>query len=383
MSPNCSTYLLLLLVFCRFPKKKPPSWNCRMGKGSLGGHTVHFRGAKFLFRDATPFCPLVAALRSVQRHPVFYSLSADGVKTFFLVIKLQREEIYEMLDCKFYVFNWQVASLASCSCQRWSPWVRPWPRGQPRGHISKFLALASKPQVLENCPVLGSMTALFFVRLKSCWKKPDIARKICENLFCFRQWRSPEKFYYYYYWWAAVQTNLLPLGKVHLRIAYRPSAVARQTRRHGGHTGAVAPKWLLVPPQTKTVPPKRGLYPKEINRIGATGVQIEAQIGVFLWTDNGFHDVFGMKTFFFGDYRFSADKIAWICDFRRKIPCNFSENLFLFCFLEITCFSAGKSAWICDFGRKIPLNLCFSPCSVDPDWNKFLVPPRPSRIHTK
>ena len=56
-----------------------------------------------------------------------------------------------------------------------------------------------------------------------------------------------------------------------------------------------------MPPQTKTVPPpsEAGLCPEEINWIGATGVQIEAQIGVFLWTDHGFHDVFGMKTFIF------------------------------------------------------------------------------------
>ena len=61
--------------------------------------------------------------------------------------------------------------------QRWSPRGRPWPRGRPRGHILKSLALASKvkslalasrPQVLENCPVLGSRTALFFELLKFC-----------------------------------------------------------------------------------------------------------------------------------------------------------------------------------------------------------------------
>ena len=46
--------------------------------------------------------------------------------------------------------------------QRWSPRRRPWPRGRPRKHILKSLALASKPQVLENCPVLGSRTAVFF-----------------------------------------------------------------------------------------------------------------------------------------------------------------------------------------------------------------------------
>ena len=57
--------------------------------------------------------------------------------------------------------------------QRWSSRGRPW----PRGHILKSLALASKvkslalasrPQVLENCPVLGSRTAVFFELLKFC-----------------------------------------------------------------------------------------------------------------------------------------------------------------------------------------------------------------------
>ena len=59
------------------------------------------------------------------------------------------------------------------SGQRWSSRGRPW----PRGHILKSLALASKvkslalasrPQVLENWPVLGSRTAVFFALLKFC-----------------------------------------------------------------------------------------------------------------------------------------------------------------------------------------------------------------------
>ena len=53
---------------------------------------------------------------------------------------------------------------ANATCQRWSPRGRPW----PRGHILKSLALASKPQVLESCPVLGSRTALFFEWVKFC-----------------------------------------------------------------------------------------------------------------------------------------------------------------------------------------------------------------------
>ena len=61
--------------------------------------------------------------------------------------------------------------------QRWSPRGRFWLRGRPRGQILKSLALASKvkslalasrPQVLENWPVLGSRTAVFFELLKFC-----------------------------------------------------------------------------------------------------------------------------------------------------------------------------------------------------------------------
>ena len=55
-----------------------------------------------------------------------------------------------------------------CQYQRWSPRGRPWPRGRPRGQILKFLALALRPQVLKNWPVLGSRTALFFELLKFC-----------------------------------------------------------------------------------------------------------------------------------------------------------------------------------------------------------------------
>ena len=53
---------------------------------------------------------------------------------------------------------WLGLALFSLFNQRWSP----------RGHILKSLALAlaSRPQVLKNWPVLGSRTALFFELLK-------------------------------------------------------------------------------------------------------------------------------------------------------------------------------------------------------------------------
>ena len=78
------------------------------------------------------------------------------------------------------------------------PRGRPRDQRRPRGlHLwslalalaskvkSLAVALASKPQVLENCPVLGSWTVLFLKPLKFCWKTPETSRKTCEHLFLF------------------------------------------------------------------------------------------------------------------------------------------------------------------------------------------------------
>ena len=46
---------------------------------------------------------------------------------------------------------WGTLAASCCNssdCQRWSPRERPWPRGRPRGHILKSLALASKVKSL-------------------------------------------------------------------------------------------------------------------------------------------------------------------------------------------------------------------------------------------
>ena len=63
-----------------------------------------------------------------------------------------------------------------CFYQRW----------RPRGHILKSLAL--KPQVLENCPVLGSWTALFFEWLKFV----DRLKIFFLHRFF---WRAPKNFF--------------------------------------------------------------------------------------------------------------------------------------------------------------------------------------------
>ena len=65
--------------------------------------------------------------------------------------------------------------------QKWSPRGRLWPRGRPREHILKSLALVSKPQVLGlglealgprklPCPRLEDST--IFGPLKFCRKTP-------------------------------------------------------------------------------------------------------------------------------------------------------------------------------------------------------------------
>ena len=79
---------------------------------------------------------------------------------------------YQMLCFKQLQYQW------------WSPRGRLWPRGRARGH--SFKSLASKPQVLENCPVLGSRTALFYEWLKFC----RLAEKCFSRPFF---WRSTEK----------------------------------------------------------------------------------------------------------------------------------------------------------------------------------------------
>ena len=80
---------------------------------------------------------------------------------------------------------------------RWGPRGRPWPRVRPQGHILK--SLASKPQVLENCLVVGLRTAVFFEWLKFCRSAeknffgPFFFLRSPKNLFEDLFLRSPEK----------------------------------------------------------------------------------------------------------------------------------------------------------------------------------------------
>ena len=93
-------------------------------------------------------------------------------------VRTNCEIMYKLLKCLDYKI---VTKL-----QRWSPRGRPWPRGhilKPLALALKVKSLASKPQVLENFPVLGSRTALFFKSLNFCWKTPKTSQKILQRRF--------------------------------------------------------------------------------------------------------------------------------------------------------------------------------------------------------
>ena len=81
-----------------------------------------------------------------------------------------------------FVFSFQLlfSSTDTFRLQRWSP----------RGHILK--SLASKLQVLENCPVLGSRTAVFFESLKFC-RSFFVEKLVFWRFFDFVFLRTPEK----------------------------------------------------------------------------------------------------------------------------------------------------------------------------------------------
>ena len=80
---------------------------------------------------------------------------------------------------------------------------------------------------------------------------------------------------------------------------------------------------------------------------------------------------------FFGDQLYSAGKTFEFLISARKFL-RISVKTFFFWRSPVF---GRKNVWISDFHRKIPLNIWSSSCSFDSKWDKFLVPPCPSRIH--
>ena len=128
--------------------------------------------SRFHISIFTQNCPEVSSSR--QFISVFLSKQeiVKGKKNFFQLVLRKSSLRY----------------LVHCFRQRWSLRGRPWPRGHILKSLAsevKSMALASKSQVLKNCPVLGLRTELYFEPLKFCRKTSETSRKICEDLFCF------------------------------------------------------------------------------------------------------------------------------------------------------------------------------------------------------
>ena len=125
----------------------------------------------YFFLESTCTCvlgpwPWPRAFMSLASRVSVLGKAVLGLGFFFVSLALASSLVFSTLPL-----------INSTKSQRWSPRGRLWPRGRPRGQILKSLALASKvkslalasrPQVLENWPVLGSRTALFFELLKFC-----------------------------------------------------------------------------------------------------------------------------------------------------------------------------------------------------------------------
>ena len=102
--------------------------------------------------------------------------------------KLKRKKLLRNL---FFDWIW-VDYILDTLYQRWSPRGRPWPRGQ----ILK--SLASRPQVLENWPVLGSRTALFFELLKLCGA---VEKFFGKRFFVEIAWKIFLKTFFFFFFW--------------------------------------------------------------------------------------------------------------------------------------------------------------------------------------
>ena len=135
---------------------------------------------------------------------------------------------------QIYILCARCVLKAGAFSRRWSPRGRLWPRGHILMSLAlalaskvKSLALASKPLVLENYPVLSSRTALIFELLKFCrssknffWRPffVDRLKKFFSEFF----WRSPEKKFlrpFFFFFFLENACRLCPWPQAYLSLA--------------------------------------------------------------------------------------------------------------------------------------------------------------------
>ena len=138
-----------------------------------------------------------------------------------------------------------------------------------------------------------------------------------------------------------------------LHVIFGLALPAIQTRRSGrAYRGR-------APPNENCAPPSEDRAPKKLTGSGQLDWKSRTKLVFFVdwqriswrfWDEDLFSEntcfrpekllkfaisggkflAISVKSFFVGDHLFSAEKTAWFCDLGRKIPSNFSEDLFFF-----------------------------------------------------
>ena len=99
----------------------------------------------------------------------------------------------------------------------------------------------------------------------------------------------------------------------------RPNRKADPAPR-GAYRGRAPHLTACAPPNENCAPPpNEDCAPKKLTGSGLLERKSRSKLVFFVDED-----------LFFGDHLFSAGKTLWFCDFGKKIPCNFSEDLSFF-----------------------------------------------------
>ena len=128
---------------------------------------------------------MLIGFKHKKKHQKNHLHNKKSTKNISRVIKLHTQKLkHKTLYSIFLNVRCLLKIKQQQKYQGWDPRRRPWPQRHPQGHILNFLALAStvkslalalkvkslasKPQIPQKCPVLGSRTPLVFKPLKLC-----------------------------------------------------------------------------------------------------------------------------------------------------------------------------------------------------------------------
>ena len=143
-------YCAIISILCLLCHNKPTVCHTMSTRVPCFAYKCH---TKLSYTYCGTLCLLILCLLFHNKPPVCHTLPT----------KMSCYLYYKILSCSSYCgILCQLCHNKPTICQRWSSRERPWPRGRPREHIFKSLALASNPSSPQKYPVLGSRIALFF-----------------------------------------------------------------------------------------------------------------------------------------------------------------------------------------------------------------------------